>query len=570
MTLRFLAFAERAPRNLRRAGGALGSLALLHLASCSPGAAANAARVEAPSAKQALGDAPAPPCTAVPAVAQTLVIDLPSSQRTDLELAMKSGRAVVHYGCDGMRVLSSCELKGDYRFAGVSLKEEVVQLKSQDEIRASLPISGATLAGGVARGTSLDLATAMVGRSTALGSAAAKSELTGACEGATHFVRAVYVGAFAMRRGSGATVTAAAALFGGSADAKSESDKQTNLRDGSLDACKKSAPDSVQAPADCHSAIRVELFPIGDARPGADTGLSTIASPCPEGYAFAAGRCTTAAKDEAFLCAPTDEAACRAQCKKGSAASCYNLAHLLTGVEDACKGKGEGCIAIAGAAVGAANYPQHLEGAKLYEKACADGVPAACFYVGSHISEGLYGYAKSDDKADASFDRGCSLGHALSCAKLAERLETRDRAAPRAVTLSQRACDLGYGPGCFAVVAKYLKGQGTPKNPAAARAVLSRTCTAGDAKRCAELGVLMLDGTLGDDAKKDVPGALAALGRGCDLKREESCRLAAMACSGEWGVAKDAAKARSYFDRACAGAAATGKACVSLAARLKK
>jgi|GEM_PF-6022642 len=118
---------------------------------CSPGGAANAVRAEAPTAQQAMGEAAAPACTSVPAVAQTLVIDLPSAQRADLELAMKSGRAVVHYGCDGLRVLSSCELKGDYRFAGVSLKQEVVQLKSQDEVRASLPISGATLAGGVAR-----------------------------------------------------------------------------------------------------------------------------------------------------------------------------------------------------------------------------------------------------------------------------------------------------------------------------------------------------------------------------------------------------------------------------------
>lgn len=539
---------------------------------CSPGGAANAVRAEAPTAQQAMGEAAAPACTSVPAVAQTLVIDLPSAQRADLELAMKSGRAVVHYGCDGLRVLSSCELKGDYRFAGVSLKQEVVQLKSQDEVRASLPISGATLAGGVARGTSLDLATALVGRSTALGSAAAKGELVGSCDGATHFVRAVYVGAFAMKRGSGAAVTAAASLFGGATEAKSESDKQANLRDGSLEACKGASPDAPKPPTDCQSAIRVELFPIGDAGAAQEQGqrLSAMTNPCPDGYAFAGGKCTPAAKAEAFLCAPNDEASCRAQCDKGNAPSCFNLAHLLTGVGDVCKGKGEGCLSIAVSSPGGPAEKAYVEGAKVYGRACDAGVSAACFYVGSYFDGGLFGYAKSDEKADAAFDRGCNEGHALSCAKLAERLEARDKAAPRAVTLAQRACDLGYAPGCFAVISKYLKGQGTAKNPAAARGVLARTCAAGDAKRCAELGLLSLDGTLGDEARKDVAAALAAIVRGCDLKREDACRLAATAYAGQWGVPKDAAKAKAFFERGCGGAAATEKACVQLAERLKK
>lgn len=537
---------------------------------CGPGAAAEAVRVEAPTAKQATGETQGPACTAVPDVTQTLVIDLPSAQRTDLELAMKSGRAVVHYGCDGLKVLSSCDLKGDYKFAGVSLKEDIVQLKSSDEVRATLPISGATLAGGLTRGTSLDLATAMVGRATALGASAVKGELSGACTGATHFVRAVYVGAFAMKRGSGATVTAAASVFGASSDAKSETEKQTNLRDGSLEACKSATPDAPKPPAQCQASLRVELFPLGEARANAETALGAVSNPCPSGYAFERGKCTPAAQAEAFLCAPTDAGACRTQCDKGSIESCYNLAHLLTGVADVCKGKGESCIALGGAAPGSPNEKDFVEASKLYARACEGGVAAACFYLGSFVSDGLYGNAKSDEKADAAFDKGCANGHAYSCMKLEERVEARDKNAPRTVTLLQRACDLGYGPGCFAVVSKYLKGQGTAKNPAAARAVLTRTCTAGDAKRCGELGLLSLDGTLGDEAKKDVTTALAALTRGCDLRRDESCRLAAMAYAGEWGVPKDPAKAKTFFERGCAGAAATSKACTQLADRMKK
>jgi TPR repeat protein len=524
-------------------------------------------RAEAPTAKQAAGEPEGPACTAVPDVAQTLVVDLPSSQRADLELAMKSGRAVVRYGCDGLKVLASCELGGDYKYAGVTLKEEVVQLRSSDEVRATLPISGATLAGGLARGTSLDLATAMVGRSTALGVSATKDELKGACADATHFVRAVYVGAFAMKRGSGASVTAAASVFGASSDATSTSDKKVDLHDGSLEACKASSPDAPRPPAQCQGSLRVELFPFGEARANTGTGLAGLPNPCPAGYVFEGGKCTAAAKASAFLCAPTDATSCRAQCEKGSVESCYNLAHLLTGVADACKGKGEGCIAIGGGAIDAPNF---VEAARLYTRACEQGVAPACFYVGTFAKGGLYGTPRSDAAADAAFDKGCASGHALSCMELGERLEARDKAEPRTVTLVQRACDLGYAPGCFSVISRYLKGQGTAKNPAAARAVLTRTCAAGEAKRCGELGMLSLDGTLGDEAKKDVTGALAALGRGCDLKREDVCRLAAMAYAGEWGVPKDPAKVKAFFERGCAGDSASSKACTQLAERLKK
>ncbi|MCU0657134.1 MAG: sel1 repeat family protein [Polyangiaceae bacterium] len=537
------------------------------LASCGPGAVAEVVRAEAPTAKQATGESDGPACTAVPDVAQTLVIDLPSSQRADLELAMKSGRAVVHYSCNGLKILSSCELGGDYKYAGVNLKEDVIQLKSSDEVRATLPVSGVNLAGGLARGTSLDLATAMVGRATALGASATREELKGVCTGATHFVRAVYIGAFAMKRGSGASVSAAASVFGASSDATSASDKKVDLQDGSLDACKASSPDAPRPPAQCQSALRVELFPLGEERANAQTGLAGLPNPCPAGYAFEGGKCTAEAKASAFLCSPTDATSCRTQCEKGSIESCYNLAHLLAGVADACKGKGEGCIAIPG---GAPDAPNLVEAAKLYTRACEQGVAPACFYVGTFSAGGLYGAPRSDAAADAAFDKGCASGHALSCVELGNRLEARNKDEPRTVPLMQRACDLGYKPGCFSVISRYLKGQGTAKNPAAARAVLTRTCAAGDAKRCSELGLLSLDGTLGDEAKKDVPGALAALGRGCDLKREDACHLAVMAYTGEWGVPKDLAKARAFFDRGCAGASASSKTCTQLASRLKK
>ena len=40
-------------------------------------------------------------------------------QRAELEAAMQSGIAVVHYGCDGIRVLGDCKIKGEYAYASI-------------------------------------------------------------------------------------------------------------------------------------------------------------------------------------------------------------------------------------------------------------------------------------------------------------------------------------------------------------------------------------------------------------------------------------------------------------------
>ena len=131
------------------------------------------------------------------------------------------------------------------------------------------------------------------------------------------------------------------------------------------------------------------------------------------------------------------------------------------------------------------------------------------------------------------------------------------------------ACDLGFKPGCFRTIAKYLRGEGTAKNPTAARAILERTCDAGESKRCAELGLYMLEGVFGAAARKDTAGALGYIAKGCELDRGDACRLAAVAYAGQWGVKRDPGKARAFFERGCAGEAAAGSECTQLAARLK-
>ncbi len=119
---------------------------------------------------------------------------------------MKDGIAVVQYGCDSIRLLSDCHVDGQYGFVGVTRKEQVIELKNGDEIRANLPKTGALLGmkleGDLERGASLDVALVMVGKERTRRNHATRADLVGDCNGATHFVRGAMIGAFAMATGS--------------------------------------------------------------------------------------------------------------------------------------------------------------------------------------------------------------------------------------------------------------------------------------------------------------------------------------------------------------------------------
>lgn len=558
-------------------------MVLLAGAGCGAGTVGKVVRPTQPTAGEALGAVDVE-CRPEATEAQPLVVDLPSAARVDLEVAMKEGVAVVAYDCKTMRLLSGCRLTGSYAFAGVSRKEEVIKLDDRGEIAANLPFNGVKISGGLERGAALDLALVLIGKHSTLIDAVRRSELAGRCEGATHFVRSASIGAFALDIGTRGEARLVADVFGAHAGAASASRRESVNHDGDLAECRSATPDDARPPAQCRSAIRLELLPIAAAGPGADPGAPTnsgtaapatslsgpapLVDPCPEGFVLTAGKCAPRASAQAFLCEPDDRQTCQDQCAKGSTGSCYNLGHLLTEVNDLCKdSKGDNCLAVGAVPDGHPKYAQYVEGARAYEKACEGDLAAACYYVGRYHEDGVLGKSKDDAGADRQFDRACMQGHAMSCLHLTQKYEGKDRNDPRAVQYAQRACDLGLKPGCFSAIAKYLKGEGTPQRPDAAEAILTRTCDAGEGKRCAELGMLKLEGHLGP---KDVTKALAGLARGCELNYASSCVMQAQAYLGQWGVPVDREKARKAFESGCAGEGEKSRACSELAKQLAK
>jgi hypothetical protein len=241
------------------------------------GATGKAIRPVDPSAQNALNEeANVKACA--PGPGQPLVVDMRSNDRSDFELAMKDGVAVVSYNCKELHLLRGCSLKGSYAFTGVSRKEDMVQLESKDEVAANMPVSGAKLSAGLKSGSTLDLALVTVGKKRATARDVNKGDLEGDCKEATHIVRGAYVGAFAMGTGTLGHAKAVAELFGAGVSAESKSDRQATTRDGDIASCRKATSDASAPPEDCQAILRLDLVPLRDG-PATTPGSGPVEEP---------------------------------------------------------------------------------------------------------------------------------------------------------------------------------------------------------------------------------------------------------------------------------------------------
>jgi len=495
------------------------------LIACSSGAAGEAVRPATPSAASAMqtdtGDAPVA-CRAN-SYAEPLVVDLSANTRVDFEAAMDSGVALVSYDCKAVRLLKDCRLAGDYKFAGVSRKEEVIHLDNRDEIKANLPVAAQVKVGGeVERASALDIAYVLVGkRSTP--ALVSRGALEGSqCGEATHYVRAATVGAFAIQSSTKGRVAAAAEVFGTSTSGESGSAKQNAKKDGDPKACEQSKPGSDAPPAECRSAIRFELVPISDKAPaakgddkgkgekgaskggdkagGKDDDVKSIEDPCPEGFQLSGGKCSkkqAGVQAAAHLCAPNNLEDCEAQCSAGHPGSCFNLGNLayrdygkrnLSDAETAknedralelwkkacdadvfaaCNSYGDGRMSKTG------TQPKDTKlGVEMLNKACNGGNADACYSRADSFLTGAYGETKNPGEGFSLLSRSCKLGESLACRDMGEYL----------------------------FVGKY----GIPRKPDLADKLLTAFCKQGDLAACRDLGEHLL-GLFEDSDKPEKP-----------------------------------------------------------------
>jgi len=542
------------------------------------------------TAANALGG-PAAKCSAENAqLAKPLIIDLDADARVDLEAAMtdkkKPHLVVVAYDCVSIRVLANChtEAETSYDYAGVQRKEQVVQMKGADELKVNLPLSVGRFGSDVQAGRSIDLGLVYVGKRSTVVGKVNRDELSGECEGATHYLHSASVGAFSMATGSEGKVVAVGDLFRvASAAGKSESAKKVDSFDGSLAACRTSKPSSPEPPEECGAPIRVEIHPIAAGSKSAgkasnagkekeDTGPEPEEIECRPGLHYSDGVCV---KDSAtgHLCKRDDIEGCRTQCEKGNAGSCFNLGFITSDDEKL----------------------------KAYKRGCDLGHADSCAEQGIAMNHGsmlLKSTGKEDlttfEKATAIFDHACEMGSGWGCWFLGMAVGDENSAAThnleKGFKAFERACLLGSAEGCTSTAKAYLAGEGTKKDTKKGIDFFAKACQSGKIPVCVDFARVLRFGSNG--APTDIDRAYKLLSKLCVLsdpetqamsschsaaevaielnhdeeaaehakkacpdEKESSARLcttlAALYSEGRGGVKKNEAAAQAIYKRAC-------------------
>ena len=207
-----------------------------------------------------------------------LIIEWPSPERGALESQVLRGDhlVVVRYeGCE-MEVLRRCYARGRYAFSGVQQKVDNSSIRSADELYAKIPLGAARLEAELERHGALSLAMTYVGAYEAEGgslSEALESDaLEGRCDGATHVVTNLSVGAFQLTSASGAGVKAGAevGLPGGVGEGAGGGVSSTHARgfrrsDGDPGAC--SGYSDTRPPEGCGALLRIEVEALSPSEP---------------------------------------------------------------------------------------------------------------------------------------------------------------------------------------------------------------------------------------------------------------------------------------------------------------
>ncbi len=479
--------------------------ATLVVAGCGAGSVASAVRPKETTATAALGQGATGheynqtgTCERARLTSMPVVVDLPASERALFERMVSEGIAVVEYDCGKLRLLSECAVPGSYGYKGVVPKPESLSMTDSDSVRANLPLSGLGIAAeasaSMARGNALTLEFTIVGLKRAMKPALAKSQLppTG-CEGATHFVRGAFIGAWSLDTKTSAEVAAGGKMLGAEANGASESKRFRRRSDGTPPTCSGAATDADRPPMQCGAVIQLELSKLAD-KPAPPS--ATPDPVCPSGLAWSGVGCVRPSAEARTVCDEKVALDCLLQCDKNEPESCWRLARAY-------------------------DY-------------------------------GTGGVAQDEPKAAALFKKACDLGHSDACVAIgAWSAEGRGvpKDALRAAAYQSRGCALGNGMACYNLGLSYERGQGVPMDISKAANLWRQACSAGDPNGCRWLGELKRTGRF--DGTRDAASGLKLIERGCEGEVAEYCVEAGnMHLAGE-GTPKDLAAAKKLYERAC-------------------
>jgi hypothetical protein len=186
-----------------------------------------------------------------------LVTEWPAPEKANLEARLREGSVVVSYSGCTLRMLPSCRVSGGYQWRRTTISTDTIEIHNADELFAKLPIGAVSLEGELKRSGRLAVQTSVSGQFQLSGFDPMSVPHDG-CEGATHVLGALSVGAFKLRSGGAANLGGQGSFAGvGSARGASESEETIMREAGAPTRCEL-ATESAPHP-DCASPIQMFL-----------------------------------------------------------------------------------------------------------------------------------------------------------------------------------------------------------------------------------------------------------------------------------------------------------------------
>jgi hypothetical protein len=261
-------------------GGAFGLVGLL--GACAPTLPAPSSELGKPKTDDMM---PASfKCEASKGQTRPLIVEWSAPDRAALEALAKRNQLVVHFEGCSLEPLRQCRApEQPYGYTPITPKDEVVSMKTTQELYANVPAHAIELEGKLEQMGELRAAMRIVGMYESPSSVPAVDQLQGDCQGATHVVTALTVGAFEFSAGRAEGASASANVFGAAAGAAKSDAKQTLSRDGEVSACNSASGADKGPPERCGALLRLEVAPLqaaGANRPTCADGTKLVGNEC--------------------------------------------------------------------------------------------------------------------------------------------------------------------------------------------------------------------------------------------------------------------------------------------------
>ena len=174
---------------------------------------------------------------------------------------------------------------------------------------------------------------------------------------------------------------------------------------------------------------------------------------------------------------------------------------------------------------------------RLMNISCYHGTGPACMILGTALNNGDI-VPRDPAQSTKDFSHACELGMSNGCTTILRIVQERQG------RFLQSACDNGDGESCFLLGSLSFAGQGVPKDPARAFALLSRSCSYGWWRGCSGLAELYRSGV---GTTVDATQAIQWFDKACRHDIASSC----FSASSMYSTLNDSTKADQRLRQGC-------------------